>query len=164
MHSSIPEKILEYSKQHTPDFDSRFLFGTWQIKASTLSFWQNKTQTTVSYKPLTTNQISDTITYKDKYGKIQTISGIDSFENNAPNIFKWQGNQWYSRFLSSHWIILDYDRQQNNWLFVYFSATLFTKAGFDIYCRREYKDTNQLIDITNQNSLLKTQRLLTIPD
>ena len=52
--------------------------------------------------------------------------------------FGWRGKGWLM-IASSQWEVLGYgsDSQGKDWIVTYFSKTLFTPAGIDIYSRNE---------------------------
>ena len=54
--------------------------------------------------------------------------------------YSWRGKGWL-KIASSNWEILgwgvDEHNPQNDWVVTYFSKTLFTPAGIDIYCRTD---------------------------
>jgi hypothetical protein len=157
--TSLPSRIIAYSQQHVLQFDITRLYGTWQIAATTLPWWRNKYQPCVTYARQPDQRISDIVTYVDAGGRTHTVCGIDTQDPRIPHLFHWRGARWYSRWLSSDWIIISYDAVNYDWLITYFSATLFTSAGFDIYRKDSSIDIQDSIHWLQDSKLLADQKI-----
>ena len=105
---------------------------------STLPLWKDKRNVNIAYELLPQNQIKDTTTYQAQSAnaKVKSLSGINTPPADNPGAFDWRGTGWL-KIATSHWEVLGYGDLEdgNRWLVTYFSKTLFTPAGLDIYSR-----------------------------
>ena len=121
--------------------------------------WKGRFGVKITYTPLPQTQEADATGFPDvndlvEYqkisgGKYSSINGI-SRSVTVPDLgsgwgFSWRGRGWLM-IASSQWEILGYgtdvagatpgiDGQGKDWMVTYFSKTLFTPAGIDIYSR-----------------------------
>ncbi|KIR77199.1 hypothetical protein I306_05790 [Cryptococcus gattii EJB2] len=148
-----------------PDgFDRSWFMGKWDVVWSTLPMWKDKKDVTITYTPTNRRQetriveFEDLVEYrarssadgsktytskcqnKEPRGRANdiTVRGIDTLSpasNGAT--FDWKGKGLLF-FVHSHWEVLGYGKdveQGQEWAVTYFSKTLFTPAGIDIYIR-----------------------------
>lgn len=113
------------------------LCGTWYIVKTTLAMWRERRNPTVAYARLPGGavRLRDEINYLNRAGRPRRLLGIDTQDARDPRIFCWRGAAWYTRLLTSQWCFVDHDPAWQTWAVTYFSATLFTAAGLDIYSR-----------------------------
>jgi hypothetical protein len=123
--------------------------------------WKGKYGVKITYAPLPDTQesdktafpdLSDLVEYQKKSGgAYSSVNGV-SRSVNVPDLgsgwaFSWRGKGWLM-IASSQWEVLGYgsdiagaapgaEGQAKDWIVTYFSKTLFTPAGIDIYCRNE---------------------------
>ncbi len=111
--------------------------------------WKDKRNVTITYKTLPpstsspeqdgTNKLDDTVTYQTlSSDKIKTIAGIDTPNGKDTGAWNWRGKGTLM-LLSSHWDVLGYGdlEGEQQWVVTYFSKTLFTPAGVDVYTRKK---------------------------
>ncbi|KIR67286.1 hypothetical protein I314_02504 [Cryptococcus bacillisporus CA1873] len=148
-----------------PDgFDRSWFMGKWDVVWSTLPMWKDKKDVTITYTPTNRRyetrivEFEDLVEYrarsstdgsktytskcqnKEPSGRANDIAvrGIDTLSpasNGAT--FDWKGKGLLF-FVHSHWEVLGYGKdveQGLEWAVTYFSKTLFTPAGIDIYIR-----------------------------
>ena len=122
--------------------------GTWYVTHSTLPMWKSKRNVTITYKPLPNvghsssssegkpNKLDDLVSYQSRLAATtKTVHGIDSPANASYGEWNWRGTGWL-KMASSHWEFLGYGTHDGTeWAVTYFSSTLFTPAGIDIYSR-----------------------------
>ena len=126
-----------------------WLTGTWHVTHSTLPMWKSKRNVTIVYKPLPpstsspaqdgTNRLDDIVYYQTlSSDKVKTIAGIDTANGNDTSTWGWRGKGMLT-LISSHWEILGYGdlEDEHQWVVTYFSKTLFTPAGIDVYSRKK---------------------------
>lgn len=133
------------------------LLKTWYIISSTLPLWITKKNITITYSLLKNHQsfpiLNDLVEYHPKLNckadkKKKTIKGIDKpIIKNGLQEWRWHGNGWLKVF-KSNWKILSYGRDLHStstnhknevrieWMIIYFSKTLFTPNGIDLYCNQ----------------------------
>ncbi|KAL7421823.1 hypothetical protein Q5752_003594 [Cryptotrichosporon argae] len=120
-------------------FDTQRFMGTWCVLWSTLPMWKDKRDVTITYTPTTTSSTFESIVEYFKPGSStpSTVKGTETLTPGANGAtFNWRGKGWLF-FVSSHWEILGYGEESGvEWLVSYFSKTLFTPAGLDIYVRK----------------------------
>ncbi|KAK9374813.1 uncharacterized protein V1513DRAFT_458473 [Lipomyces chichibuensis] len=138
-----------------------FLQGTWHVTHSTLPMWKSNRNVHITYTPLLCSsdpihdgslsaaaaadtQLDDMVSYNSLNGdKVKTVHGIDTPV--ADGGWHWRGKGWLA-IASSHWEILGYGSEKpdgpvslhnngNQWVVTYFTKSLFTPAGIDIYSR-----------------------------
>ena len=117
--------------------ETSWLEGTWHVTHSTLPMWKSKRNVRITYKAITsTNQIDDLVEYQTlKSDKLKTVHGIDTPSPGASAAFDWRG-KGLLKIASSHWKLLGYGTSETvDWAVTYFSKTLFTPAGIDVYTR-----------------------------
>ncbi|EAL23603.1 hypothetical protein CNBA2500 [Cryptococcus deneoformans B-3501A] len=148
-----------------PDgFDRSWFMGKWGVVWSTLPMWKDKKDVTITYTPVAKRceakivEFEDLVEYKTKSstngGKTNTsksqdeepgrcandiaVKGIDTLSPGSNGAtFDWKGKGLLF-FVHSHWEVLGYGKdveQGLEWAVTYFSRTLFTPAGIDIYVR-----------------------------
>jgi hypothetical protein len=111
--------------------------------------WKGKCNVRIMYTPLSKSpaagedrmpDIDDQVEYQNKPGaKTSSVHGISRVADVAglePGLaFNWRGKGWLV-IASSKWEILGYGEENGvGWVVTYFSKTLFTPAGIDVYCR-----------------------------
>lgn len=118
-------------------FDLAAFCGTWYIAQSNLALWRRHTNPTITYTRLPNGEqrLLDVVTYRQSNGQQGRIVGIDRVDARHERLFHWRGDRWYTRWLTSHWCVVDHDPHCAEWAVTYFSATPFTKAGIDLYAR-----------------------------
>ncbi|WWC89299.1 uncharacterized protein L201_004220 [Kwoniella dendrophila CBS 6074] len=127
-------------------FDRSWFMGKWGVAWSTLPMWKGKKDVTITYTPIAGTdkytKFEDLVEYKKESAtedsKPSTVKGVDTLTpgTNAAT-FDWQGSS-YLFFVHSHWEVLGYGKDEANgleWAVTFFSRTLFTPAGIDIYLR-----------------------------
>ncbi|OXG54921.1 hypothetical protein J010_00257 [Cryptococcus neoformans] len=132
-----------------PDgFDRSWFMGKWGVVWSTLPLWKDKKDVTITYTPVARRcetrivEFEDLVEYKTRSStdgsKTNTIKGIDTLSPGSNGAtFDWKGKGLLF-FVHSHWEVLGYGKdveQGLEWAVTYFSKTLFTPAGIDIYVR-----------------------------
>ncbi|GAA5957807.1 hypothetical protein JCM21900_004558 [Sporobolomyces salmonicolor] len=149
------------------------LMGQWHVVASTLPLWKGKANVTISYDPIagepaTTFEDTVRFTYAGKKRQWQ-VRGIDRLEEDIEGNgarWKWRG-KGFLRISTSHWQLLGYSLSSPSssqpsslpssrpstsstsspeWAITYFSSTLFTPAGLDIYSRGPKALSDEFID------------------
>ncbi|KAK4945704.1 hypothetical protein LTR10_015052 [Elasticomyces elasticus] len=116
-----------------------FLQGKWHITHSTLPMWKSNRNVTVTYNPLPNNAevLDDLVEYQPlKSNKQKKLEGYDTPDAGVSASYSWRGRGWM-KLITSHWQVLGYGDEDDGWIVTYFSKTLFTPAGLDIYSRRK---------------------------
>ena len=141
--------------------------GHWHIVYTSLPLWKDKRNVTEDYAAIEPDasgivRIDDTASYqKLNSDKIHTIHGIDTPTPGADGAFDWRGKGWL-KIASSHWEILGWGDLGDGaqWIVTYFSKTLFTPAGIDIYSRtKEGLSEKALDDILSRLKELEAAEL-----
>ncbi|KAK9364817.1 hypothetical protein V1509DRAFT_470975 [Lipomyces kononenkoae] len=141
-----------------------FVQGTWHVTHSTLPMWKSNRNVHITYTPLLTSgnqlhgdslsdvKLDDLVSYNSlKSDDVKTIHGIDAPVSEWG--YHWRGTGWLA-VATSDWQLLGYGTEaedesqavdgsaatsqmpeENQWIVTYFSKTLFTPAGIDIYSR-----------------------------
>jgi len=84
--------------------------------------------------------LDDVVEYQSKPGDIPSsvhgVSRIAHVDGLEPGLaFSWRGRGWLM-IASSKWEILGWGEDDGvGWVVTYFSKTIFTPAGIDVYCR-----------------------------
>ncbi|OCF40372.1 hypothetical protein I317_05807 [Kwoniella heveanensis CBS 569] len=126
-------------------FDRSWFMGRWGVAWSTLPMW--KVDVSITYTPVA-DQSKINTTFDDlvEYRKVSaaddskpsTVKGVDTLTPGSNGAtFDWKGSS-YLFFVHSHWEVLGYGKDEINgleWAVTFFSKTLFTPAGIDIYLR-----------------------------
>lgn len=144
LKDSPGDRILAHPPQ-TP-----WMEGTWHVTHSTLPMWKGKTNVKISYKALphddstpsgTPQKLDDLVEYcKEGSDKVSSVHGISrpidvGGADKKGWAYSWRGKGWLM-IASSHWEVLGWGEVEGNaWVVTYFSSTLFTPAGLDIYSR-----------------------------
>ncbi len=98
-------------------------------------------------EPGTRTKLLDIVHY-GAFAQVQKqIIGIDTQDKTRPNQFHWRGRSGLTWLLASDWTVLDHDPACQAWAVTYFSRTLFTSAGIDIYARQPYLSADKLTEI-----------------
>ncbi|GAA6001053.1 hypothetical protein JCM10207_007391 [Rhodosporidiobolus poonsookiae] len=133
------------------------LMGQWFVVASTLPLWKGKKNVSITYtalpgEPETT--FGDLVQYRSSSAAPDsapsTVRGVDRLQTDLEGNgvrWKWRGSGWL-KIASSHWQILGSSLLPTSspladspastlpeFAITYFSSTLFTPAGLDIYTR-----------------------------
>ncbi|KAK6910043.1 hypothetical protein I203_104072 [Kwoniella mangroviensis CBS 8507] len=127
-------------------FDRSWFMGKWGVAWSTLPMWKGKKDVTITYTPIAGTEnhtkFEDLVEYKKESAaegsKPSTVKGVDTLTTGAnAATFDWKGSS-YLFFVHSHWEVLGFGKDEINgleWAVTFFSKTLFTPAGIDIYLR-----------------------------
>ncbi|WWC94231.1 hypothetical protein V866_001071 [Kwoniella sp. B9012] len=127
-------------------FDRSWFMGKWGVAWSTLPMWKGKKNVTITYTPIAGTEnytkFEDLVEYKKESAaegsKPSTVKGVDTLTTGAnAATFDWKGSS-YLFFVHSHWEVLGFGKDEINgleWAVTFFSKTLFTPAGIDIYLR-----------------------------
>lgn len=103
--------------------------GTWYIVRTSLPFWKPRQNPTVTYAPLPDGRVVDTVSYTRR-GRERLVVGVD--EPDPDGSWVWRGITPLTRLVSSRWRVL---ASADDWAVTHFEKTLFTPAGWDVYCR-----------------------------
>ncbi|QRV82493.1 hypothetical protein RhiJN_10508 [Ceratobasidium sp. AG-Ba] len=156
-----------HSSLSRDEFDIDKFMGKWHVIWSTLPLWKSRSDVTITYSPLVSESPSttpesepirfdDIVEYRSRSSPgstRSTIVGVDTLEitpKGAPEGYKsgvsynWRGKGWL-KIASSHWQVLGYDAQAG-WAVTYFSKTLFTPAGLDVYVRDPTAVSKELVE------------------
>ncbi|MGH3493469.1 MAG: hypothetical protein ACRDRL_19685 [Sciscionella sp.] len=142
------EAVLAGVGDRAVDLDA--LCGTWHVVRSTLPLWRARSDVTISYSSLPDGQtarLDDVVAYGSTRRK--TIIGVDSQDAKHPRLFHWRGTGLLSRLASSDWVLVGNDENYRQWALSYFSRTLFTPAGMDVYARNESADDATVASIVD---------------
>ncbi|PLW11034.1 hypothetical protein PCANC_20503 [Puccinia coronata f. sp. avenae] len=137
----------------------RFTNQTWFVISSSLPFWKNKKNVTISYSNLDnepSNVLYDLVEYHSNLtdppnSKRKRLEGIDrpKLELHGADQsveWRWRG-KGIMKLLSSDWKVIGYSLSSlrnddggrhasgPDWVITFFRQTLFTPAGIDIYAR-----------------------------
>ncbi|WVW83948.1 hypothetical protein I302_105971 [Kwoniella bestiolae CBS 10118] len=149
-------------------FDRSWFMGKWGVAWSTLPMWKGKKDVTITYTPIpgTTDhtKFEDLVEYRKESAsegsKPSTVKGVDTLTPGAnAATFDWKGSS-YLFFVHSHWEVLGYGKDEVDgleWAVTFFSKTLFTPAGIDIYLRSSSlpEPNSNSQDTTIRSDLLK---------
>lgn len=123
---------------------AEWLQGTWQVTHSTLPMWKGKCNVRITYTALPSSHampdIDDLVQYQNNPGaKTSSVHGISRVADvqglERGLAYSWRGRGWLV-IASSKWEILGWGEENGvGWVVTYFSKTLFTPAGIDVYCR-----------------------------
>ncbi len=122
-----------------------WLSGTWNVTHSTLPMWKSKKNVSITYKSLPStsegggsgesDRLDDLVSYQPLGSdKVKTVHGVDKASGKGSGAWDWRGKGLLA-IASSHWEVLGYSDQGEEWVVTYFAKTLFTPAGIDIYAR-----------------------------
>ncbi|KAJ1305713.1 hypothetical protein OPQ81_010448 [Rhizoctonia solani] len=165
--SSQPEIMIHQPDSFNPSlsreqFDIDKFMGKWHVIRSTLPLWKSRSDVTITYSPLLISPSSDTLKFDDvvEYrsrsspGSAKSrIVGVDTLvtrPHGAPEgytsgvSYHWRGKGWLM-IATSNWQVLGYDSNQG-WAVTYFSKTLFTPAGLDVYVRDPTNVGKEVVD------------------
>ncbi|RSH87331.1 hypothetical protein EHS25_003240 [Saitozyma podzolica] len=126
-------------------FDRAWFMGTWNVAWSTLPMWKDKKNVNIHYVSLTDEsrptKFESTVSYikqsQPDTASPSTVRGVEALTPGTNGAtFDWRGRNWLF-FVHSHWEVLGYgdDQAGLEWAVTFFSKTLFTPAGIDIYVR-----------------------------
>ncbi|KAK8864435.1 hypothetical protein IAR55_001684 [Kwoniella newhampshirensis] len=128
-------------------FDRSWFMGKWGVVWSTLPMWKDKKDVTITYTPVADQSkinttFDDIVEYRKRSAaegsKPSTVKGVDTLSTGSNGAtFDWKGSS-YLFFVHSHWEVLGYGENEEHgleWAVTFFSKTLFTPAGIDIYLR-----------------------------
>jgi hypothetical protein len=116
-----------------------FISGTWHVTHSTLPMWKKNKNVKITYTRLSTpaGALDDLVEYNPIDGhKQKTVRGVDTPDPTRHAAYNWRG-KGLLMIASSHWEILGYGEDDDGWMVTFFSKTVFTPAGVDIYSRRQ---------------------------
>ncbi|WVQ67618.1 uncharacterized protein L199_005821 [Kwoniella botswanensis] len=139
---SIPEITIHPPSSTHPSlsegtFDRSWFMGKWGVAWSTLPMWKGKKAGAENH-----TKFEDLVEYRKESAaegsKPSTVKGVDTLTTGAnAATFDWKGSS-YLFFVHSHWEVLGFGKDEINgleWAVTFFSKTLFTPAGIDIYLR-----------------------------
>ncbi|RXK35024.1 hypothetical protein M231_07727 [Tremella mesenterica] len=127
-------------------FDREWFMGRWGVVWSTLPMWKDKKDVVITYTSLPDTQKNEAFDSCVEYRKRSAADGskpstVKGREILTPHTngatFDWRGKGLLF-FVSSHWEVLGYGKDEESslqWAVTFFSKTLFTPAGIDIYLR-----------------------------
>ncbi|KAH8089148.1 hypothetical protein HD553DRAFT_305260 [Filobasidium floriforme] len=130
--------------------------GKWHVVWSTLPLWNDKKDVTITYKSLPSDgekrKFDDLVEYRKQSASSDsapsTVLGVDTLNTSSTShgaAFDWRGKGWLM-IATSHWQVLGYDpAPEPQWAVTYFSKTLFTPAGVDIYLRSPITPDNRVL-------------------
>ncbi|KAJ8292530.1 DNA ligase [Rhodotorula toruloides] len=140
------------------------LLGTWRVVASTLPLWKNKRDVTITYTRIDGEEettFDDLVKFSKQSAKIGSsqweVKGVDRLERDLEGNgarWKWRGKGWL-KISTSHWQLLGYSLSPSSpaatsdapeWVVTYFSSTLFTPAGLDVYARTPTALSDDFVD------------------
>ena len=111
--------------------------------------WKSKRNVTITYKSLPPStsspaqdgfeKLDDLVSYQTlSSDKVKTMAGIDTANGKDTGSWGWRGKGMLT-LITSHWEILGYGESEGEHQFAvtYFSKTLFTPAGVDVYSRKK---------------------------
>jgi hypothetical protein len=141
----VPKDPDAASKSAAPSIE--WLTATWTVTHSTLHMWRSARNVRITYKPLPPTddgrpRIDDLVEYEPikSSGVLKTVSGVDT--QSADGGWDWRGKGWLF-FVSSHWELLGWgevttaEGKKERWAVTWFSPTVFTKKGLDVYSDSE---------------------------
>ncbi|KAF8701070.1 hypothetical protein RHS03_06575, partial [Rhizoctonia solani] len=151
--SSQPSIIVHHPDSFHPSlsrerFDIDKFMGKWHVISSTLPLWKSRSDVTITYSPLLISPSSTTIKFDDivEYRSRSSpgspksrVIGVDTLvatPHDAPEGLT---------IATSKWQVLGYDPDQG-WAVTYFSKTLFTPPGLDIYVRDPTSINKEIVD------------------
>ncbi|BGP26817.1 trfA domain protein [Rhodotorula toruloides] len=143
----------------------KLLLGTWHVLASTLPLWRNKRDVTITYTAIEGEEettFDDLVKFSKQSAKLGSsqweVKGVDRLERDLEGNgarWKWRGKGWL-KISTSHWQLLGYSLPSTSsaspaevtpeWVVTYFSSTLFTPAGLDVYARTPWALSNDFVD------------------
>ncbi len=130
------------------------MVGTWHVTHATLPMWKSKRNVRITYTKLdpaggaeSHPRVDDLVEYQAPGNpKVKSVHGVSSSDPKAalPPGWAWH---WRGKGLlmiaSSNWEVLGFgdadepDGSKNAWIVTYFTKTLFTPAGIDLYSRNK---------------------------
>ena len=116
-----------------------FLHGSWHVTHSTLPMWKKNKNVKITYTPLKApaGALDDLVEYSPINGdKYKSVRGIDTPDPTRHAAYNWKG-KGLLKIASSHWEVLGYGNEEGGWIVTFFSKTMFTPAGIDVYARRQ---------------------------
>ncbi|KAH7322326.1 hypothetical protein B0J17DRAFT_683653 [Rhizoctonia solani] len=143
-------------------FDIERFMGKWHVIYSTLPLWKSRSDVTITYSALDIATSSDIVEFDDivEYrsraspGSAKSrVVGVDKLvatPHGAPQgytsavSYHWRGKGWLM-IATSNWQILGYNPDLG-WAVTYFSKTLFTPAGLDVYVRDPISMNKEVVD------------------
>jgi hypothetical protein len=145
-----PSEVLNYNRSHGKPFDVPQFCGKWYIVRTSLDFWQRRVNPSVTYtlmEPGARTKLLDIIHYGPVAKPPKQLIGIDTQDKTNPHLFHWRGRSGLSWLLTRDWVVLDHDAACQEWAVTYFSNTLVTRAGIDIYARKPPLPAGKLEEI-----------------
>ncbi|KAH8698554.1 hypothetical protein BGW36DRAFT_358086 [Talaromyces proteolyticus] len=139
----LPKKYSSKGNKCVPPTND-FIIGTWHVTHSSLPLWKGKCNVNITYEILPADssgvtRIDDIVKYQAIGStKIKTVHGVDRPTPQNQGAWDWRG-KGLLMFASSHWECLGFGHTDdgNQWIVTYFTKTLFTPAGIDIYSRNK---------------------------
>ncbi|CAE6468704.1 unnamed protein product [Rhizoctonia solani] len=151
-----------HSSLSREQFEIERFMGKWHVVHSTLSLWKSRSDVTITYSGLDISTSSDIVKFDDivEYrsraspGSAKSrVVGVDKLaakpHGAPPNYasgasYHWRGKGWLM-IVTSNWQVLGYDPDLG-WAVTYFSKTLFTPAGLDVYVRDPININKEMMD------------------
>ncbi|CAE6536937.1 unnamed protein product [Rhizoctonia solani] len=160
-----PEIIIHQPDSFHPSlsreqFDIEKFMGKWHVVQSTLPLWKSRSDVTITYSQIATSspdvvKFDDIVEYRSRAspGSARSrIVGVDTLvttHHGAPEGYKsgvsyhWRGKGWLM-IATSNWQVLGYNPDLG-WAVTYFSKTLFTPAGLDVYVRDPIRVNGEVV-------------------
>ncbi|CAE6419953.1 unnamed protein product [Rhizoctonia solani] len=151
-----------HSSLSREQFDVDKFMGKWHVVQSTLPLWKSRSDVTITYSPIHVSPSADAIKFNDTVeyrsrtapGSAKSrVIGVDTLvarPHGAPEgytsgvSYHWRGKGWLM-VATSNWQVLGYNPEVG-WAVTYFSKTLFTPAGLDVYVRDPTSVGKDVID------------------
>ncbi|KAH8916124.1 hypothetical protein BT69DRAFT_1270783 [Atractiella rhizophila] len=114
------------------------LAGKWHVVSTSLPMWKSKKNVSISYTVLPDGTLDDLVEYHSSLSSPpettkKTVRGVDRVVHEGHAKFQWRGTGWLKLF-TSDWQLLALS-DDGEIAVTYFSKTLFTPEGIDIYAR-----------------------------
>lgn len=148
-HGQVTMAGLTFRPPHTtaagaydPQFKAPsldFVSGAWHVTHSTLPMWKNNKNVKIIYTALSApaGALDDLVEYNPiDSDKQKTVRGVDTPDPTRHAAYNWRG-KGLLMIASSHWEILGHGEEDGGWMVTFFSKTMFTPAGVDVYSRQQ---------------------------
>ncbi|KAF2101667.1 hypothetical protein NA57DRAFT_73107 [Rhizodiscina lignyota] len=139
-----------------------WMLGTWHVTHATLPMWKSKCNVRITYTKLppagddSHPRVDDLVEYQSPGNpKTKSVNGISRSDPKAglsPGwAWHWRG-KGLLKIASSNWEVLGYGEvndggEPNSFIVTYFTKTLFTPAGIDVYSRNKKLSESTLASI-----------------
>ncbi|KAH6669842.1 hypothetical protein B0J14DRAFT_597311 [Halenospora varia] len=126
----------------TPILTTEQLSGTWFIMKTSIPFWKDKRNASITLTKSTTGKTPNALDNLTTYHLLpdpsqKKIRGADTATKGLDNVYDWRGHGWL-KIASSRWEVLGSEQAGNDdgWLVVYTHGSMFTTGGLIVYSRR----------------------------